>query len=98
MVPPTQTKEQKMKSAQQILQETKNLPPKDGCPIYRFQAVGDAFVADFMGRRRGIKTKQGDAIALDVDICASMGSESVAGPHSIFESGHITQIMDKANL
>jgi hypothetical protein len=84
----------------QILKETETLAPEDGAPIFKFASVGDHVVAKFVGRRRDVKTKQGTAIALDVEILAStvVGDKSVTGPHSVFESGHITQLLDRANL
>src|SRR5262245_2321364 len=48
-----------MRSIQDLLDETKNLPPEDGAPLFKFADIGDSFVAKFMGRRTGIKTKAG---------------------------------------
>jgi len=59
--------------------------------------VGDAIVARFIGRRAGIKTKLGTETVLDIDIIESSDG-STAGPHSIFESGHLTKIFDTNQL
>jgi hypothetical protein len=83
-----------------LIEATKSLEPDDNSPIFKFTSVGDVIDAKFVGRRRGIKTKQGDAIALDVDILDSIvvGDRPVTGRASVFESGHITQIFDRENL
>jgi hypothetical protein len=83
-----------------LLESTKDLPPEDNSPIFKFSSVGDAIEANFGGRREGIKTKQGDGVALDVDIVDSIvvGDKPVTGRYSIFESGHLTQIFDRENL
>jgi hypothetical protein len=83
-----------------LLESTKDLPPEDNSPIFKFTSVGDAIEAKFVNRRKGIKTKQGDGVALDVDIVDSIvvGDKPVTGRYSIFESGHLTQIFDRENL
>jgi hypothetical protein len=86
-----------------LLKETRDLPPEDGAPIFKFTDIGDSFVAKFMGRRTGIKTKaaNGTATALDVEILASelRGDENPpTGPHTVFESTHISQLMDQQGL
>ena len=92
-----------MRSIQDLLDETKNLPPEDGAPLFKFADIGDSFVAKFMGRRTGIKTKAGvgEATALDVMVLASTlrGDENPpTGPHTVFESTHISQLMTQHNL
>src|SRR6186713_674652 len=83
-----------------LIESTKDLEPEDNAPIFKFTTVGDAIDAKYVGRRRGLKTKQGDAIALDVDILDSVvvGDKPITGRCSVFESGHITQIFDRENL
>jgi len=92
-----------MKTVSDLLNETKDLPPEDGAPIFKFTDIGDSFVAKFVGRRTGIKTKTGigEATALDVEILASTlrGDENPpTGPHTVFESTHISQLMAKEGL
>jgi len=83
-----------------LLEKTKNLNPVDDAPIFKFAEIGDAIDARFIDRRREVTTKQGLATALDVEILESAvtDGESVTGKLTIFESGHITQLMDAANL
>src|SRR5262245_59498116 len=87
-----------MKSVNDLLNETRDLPPEDGAPIFKFTDIGDSFVAKFMGRRTGIKTNAGlgEATGLDVTILAStLRAEETppTGRHPVFESTHISQLM-----
>jgi len=84
---------------EKILEETEDLKPEDGS-VFKFSNAGDHIVARYIGRRRDIKTKTGTAIALDCEILAStvIGDKSVTGAATIFESSHVTQLMDRANL
>jgi len=73
--------------------------------VFKFQTEGDRIDATYNGRRTVKTQTQGDASVLDVDIIESVqvddnGVESPGpmGPHSIFESKHITQLLDEANL
>ena len=85
---------------QSFLEATKDLVPEDNAPLFKYTTPGDAIDAKFGGRRRGVKTQQGIAIALDVNILESnvVGDKPITGYATIFESGHITQIMDRENL
>ena len=89
-----------MSTQLRLLDTTKHLQPEDNFPIFKFSSVGDAVEAKFVGRRKGVKTKQGDSVVLDVDILDSIvvGDKSVTGRYSIFESGHLGQIFDRENL
>jgi len=82
-----------------FLEET-NEQPQDDSPIFKFTTSGDAIDAEFVGRRHNVKTKTGEAIVLDVNILDSVvvGDQPVTGRHSIFESSHVSQIMDMAGL
>ena len=80
-----------------LLDQFKHVRPEGGLPVYKFTSVGDAIVARFIGRRKGIKTKLGTATALEVDIIECSDGSTV-GPHSIFESGHLTKIFDTHEL
>jgi hypothetical protein len=96
------TKEEQLEfDFEEILKQTEEREPSDSSnPIFRFEVPGDQFVGKFIGRRHGVKTKTGTANVLDVDIRASklVNAESVIGPHSVFESSHITQLLDGALL
>jgi hypothetical protein len=88
-------------SLKDILESFRNVPAEDGSPIFKFETIEGSFIARFVRRRRGIKTKTGVAICLDVDILYSTvedGKKGPTGPQSVFESNHITQIMDSVEL
>jgi hypothetical protein len=81
----------------------KNKEPEGGAPIFKFEKPGDLIVAKFCGRRTvTVKSIKSDTPgrALDVIIIESekSGRPGPAGPHTIFESDHITQLLDGANL
>jgi hypothetical protein len=86
----------KKKQTGSLLDRFKDAKPEGGLPIFKFEEPGDAVVAKFL-RRRPVKTKMGDGNALDLDIIECSDGETV-GPHSTFESGHITRIFDSHNL
>src|SRR5262245_22264946 len=76
----------------------KNLKPKDGLPIFRFEKTGDAIAARFLRRRDGIRTKlDNDARAVDVEIIES-SDELTRGEHTIFLSTHLKKIFDEYQL
>ena len=83
----------------------KFLEPSEGNTIFKFNNPRDRIAARFLARR-SVKTKQQEnARALDVEILESTivndRGEEAAGPtgnHTIFESDHITQIMDNERL
>ena len=83
----------------------KFLEPTEGSAIFKFDVPRVRIAARFLARR-SVRTKQQEsARALDVDILESVivderGQETTGptGKFTIFESGHITQIMDGANL
>src|SRR5437870_2138753 len=88
-------------SLKDILESFRNVPPEDGSPIFKFETIEDSFIARFVRRRRDVKTKTGTAVCLDADILCSTVEDGEKGPigsHSVFESSHITQIMDTAEL
>jgi hypothetical protein len=85
------------KSNGSLLDRFKNAKPEGGLPVYKFEKIGDAIAARFIKRRQGIKTQLGTGKVLDVEILECSDSETV-GPHTIFESGHITRIFDAHNL
>lgn len=81
-----------------LLQETRNLPPVDGKPIFQFEHIDDAIVAKFNGLRTGITTKKSaNATAVDVDILESeiVGGDSVTGPHTLWASKHLQQLFSQ---
>jgi len=81
-----------------ILSECDGLAPVEGA-VFKFETPGQAIVARFVARRKGIKTKSvvGSATCLDVEILKATNG-GMAGRATIFESSHISQIMDSANL
>jgi hypothetical protein len=84
--------------ADKILLECDGLEPDEGA-VFKFERPGQAIVARFVARRKNIRTKSATGLAtcLDVEILQSTGSD-IVGPATVFESSHITQIMDRANL
>ena len=87
-----------MKNVDDILRECKDLPPEEGT-VFKFEKPGDAIVARFSGRRRNVSTKKSatPATCLDCEILSAVNSNA-RGPATIFESGHITQLMDRVGL
>ena len=77
-----------------ILDQFKNLKPQGGLPIFKFKAEGDAIVAKLIERWVGVQTKMGPGNALDLEIIENANGAEL-GPHTIFESRHITEIFDK---
>jgi len=73
--------------------------------LFKFENPKDRIHARFVGRRRIRTQTQSAAPILDVDIIESVQVDSYGnelagptGPHSIFESKGITQLLDDANL
>jgi hypothetical protein len=84
-----------------LLEDTRNLPPVDGKPVFSFKNVGDAIVAKYDGMRQEIKTKKSDsAMAIDVDVLESVvtGGDRVTGPCTIWGSTHLQQIFSQQQL
>jgi hypothetical protein len=80
-----------------ILEKYQDLKPKnDGGKVFKFSATSDILMGRFTRRRVGIETKMGQGNAVDVDILES--STGQLGPHTLFESSHLTQIFDKEAL
>jgi hypothetical protein len=83
----------------------KFVEPSEGNTIFKFNNLGDRFEGRFLARR-SVKTKQQEsARALDVQILESIivndrgeEAEGPTGNHTVFESDHITQLMDAAKL
>jgi hypothetical protein len=92
-----QTNKSETEQGHSLLELYKEVKPEGGLPVYKFENVGDAVVAKFIGRRQGIKTKTGTGNALDLDIIERSDGNNL-GPHTIFESTGITGIFDKHNL
>ena len=82
----------------QFLKNIENLNAEDAS-VFKFDRAGQAICARFIARRSGIQTKSVTALAscLDVEILEATDTD-IVGPATIFESSHITQLMDKANL
>ena len=86
-----------------FIDQIEGAEPEGGNPIFKFETPGDLIIAEFLGRR-SVKTKASKdgtpARALDVKIVESKvnGGSGPEGPATIFESGHVTQILDGANL
>ena len=87
-----------MNLAEKILLECNGLEPDEGA-VFKFDRPGQAIVARFVARREGVHTKSvtGLATCLDVEILQATDSD-IVGPATIFESSHISQIMERANL
>jgi hypothetical protein len=77
-----------------ILDKFKDLKPEGGLPVFKFSNQGDAIVGKLIARRVGIHTKMGVGNAIDVNILENSNGAEL-GPHSVFESGHITKIFDQ---
>jgi hypothetical protein len=86
-----------------FLDRIKRREPEGGAPLFKFEKEGDAIVAEFRGRRtvnaKAIKSDN-PGRALDVIILQSevSGQPGPTGAHTVFENGHITQLLDDANL
>ena len=80
-----------------FLDKLQNLQPDDGGNLVKFTNPGDAMVARFVGRET-VKTKMGEAKRLSVDVVESNIDGVEPGPAAIFESGHITQLLDRKRL
>jgi len=85
------------KKPSSILDKFKDLKPEGGLPVFKFVAEGDAIAGKLIERRVGIQTKMGAGNAIDVDIIENSNGEDL-GPHTVFESGHITKIFDRHAL
>ena len=85
--------EKQTRQGRSLLDQYKEIKPEGGLPTYKFENVGDAVVGKFIARRQGIKTKMGTGNALDIEIIECSDGSTV-GPHTIFESGHLTMIFD----
>jgi len=85
-----------------FLERIKGREAEGGAPVFKFEFPGDVIVAQFRGRRTvNVKgSDNGPARALDVFIIESesRAKPGPQGPATIFESGHITQLLDGANL
>jgi hypothetical protein len=81
-----------------FLKEFDSLKPEEGA-VFKFERPGQAICARFIARRNGVQTKSVTALAkcLDADILEATDTDMV-GPATIFESSHITQLMERANL
>lgn len=81
-----------------FLADCNGLKPEEGT-VFKFERPGQAICARFMARRSGVQTKSVATLSkcLDVEILEATDIDTV-GPATIFESSHITQLMDKANL
>jgi hypothetical protein len=77
--------------------------PEGGAPLFKFEKPGDLIIGEFRGRRT-VKTKASkDGVpgrALDVTIIESKvdGRPGPTGPATVFESGHVTQLLDGAGM
>ena len=86
-----------------FLDEIENVEPQGGNPIFKFEKPGDLLIGQFVGRRT-VKTKASKdsqpARALDVFVIESKlnGRAGPTGPVTVFESGHISQLLDAANM
>jgi hypothetical protein len=80
-----------------LLQRFSSSKPEGGLPIFKFDGEGDAIAARFIKRRQNIKTQLGTGSVVDVDIIERSDGGAL-GPHTIFESGHLTRIFDSHDL
>ena len=85
------------KKSSSILDKFKNIKPEGGLPIFKFEEEGDAIVGKLIARRVGVPTKMGIGNAIDVDIVENANGEEL-GPHTFFESGHLTRIFDSKSV
>lgn len=81
-----------------ILSKLDGLKPEEGT-VFKFDRPGQAICARFIGRRSGVQTKSVTALGtcLDVEILEATDGDMV-GPATIFESSHISQLMERAKL
>jgi hypothetical protein len=79
------------------LTRAQNLEPDGGGAVVKFANTGDAVVARYV-ERETVKTKMGESRRLSVDIVESNIDGVEPGPAAIFESSHVTQIMDRKRL
>jgi hypothetical protein len=86
----------KSESPTKLLDRFKGSKPEGGLPIFKFETAGTAIVASFI-RRRPVTTKLGSGNVLDVDILECSDGKTT-GPHSIFESSHVTRIFDSRDV
>jgi len=78
-----------------LLARFRDLKPKEGLPIFKFEEVGTAIAATFLRKRKGIHTKlDNDAAVVDVDII-ECSDEITHGEHTIFLSTHLKKIFDE---
>jgi hypothetical protein len=92
----THTAAASKKQQTSLLARFKDAKPEGGLPIFKFDVPGIAIAARFNDRRQ-IETKLGSGKCIDVDIIECSDAETT-GPHTIFESKHITQILDSHPL
>src|SRR5262249_36942796 len=88
---------QKSKTQQQLslLAQFKDIKPKGGLPVFKFDEVGTAITARFIRKPDGIPTKlDNDAAVVDVDII-ECSDEITHGEHTIFLSTHLKKIFDE---
>ena len=87
-----------------ILDELEQLEPValNTDPLFKFEDPGTWIYAKFRGRRFEVKTESVDnpSTVLDVQILTSRvdDKDGPTGPHGIFESTTISQIMNEAKL
>jgi len=78
-----------------ILAKFRDLRPKDGLPIFKFEEVGTAIVAVFLRKRDEIHTRiDSGASAVDANII-ECSDEITSGEHTIFLSTHLKKIFDE---
>ena len=107
----TQASVEVLKTGENIMQKNKNLgvnnnsyldraeklEPDGGGALVKFTTPGDTIVARFIARD-GVQTKMGAGTRLSVNVLESNIEGVEPGPASIFESGHISQILDREHL
>ena len=80
-----------------FLNRAEKLEADGGGSVIKFSRIRDAIVARFIGRDT-VRTKMGEGKRLRVEIVETNIEGVEPGPAVIFESGHISQIMEKNKL
>ena len=80
-----------------FLNRAEKLEADGGGNVIKFSRIGDAIVARFIGRDT-VRTKMGEGKRLSIEIVETNIEAVEPGPAVIFESGHISQIMQKNKL
>ena len=107
--PETLQTETEKQTITKIERKTRHMVPRikanNQGEVFKFQNEGDRIDANYIARRITKTKKQEAAAVLDCDIIESVtvddkGVETAGptGPRSVFESKHVQQLLDRANL